>query len=236
MHPSSLHVAIIMDGNGRWAMARALPRTVGHRAGMEAVRRVVDAAPELEIGALTLFAFSSNNWQRPADQVEGLMDIFRAYFEQDLPLFLERGIRVNVMGRRDRLPAGLRSAIDEAELATAGGSRLHLRIALDYSGREALLRAARRARSAYEISPETFAFLLAEVSHSGSMVPDIDLLIRTGGEQRLSDVLLWESAYAELVFTPNLWPDFHAADLQAAIEEYHHRERRFGQVHEVAIV
>ena len=222
---SGLHVAIIMDGNGRWAMARGLPRSEGHRAGIQAIRRVVEAAPDLGIGTLTLFAFSADNWKRPASEVAALMQNFYDYLEADTPTVAEQNVRLRVIGRRDRLSPGLILAIETAEAATAGGRTFDLRIAWDYSGREAILRAARRLGRAADGSIEEFARLLAQ----GNPAPDVDLLIRSGGEQRLSDFLLWELAYAELVFVKRLWPDFDAGDLEAAVQEFWRRDRRFGR-------
>lgn len=232
--PSGLHVAIIMDGNGRWAQARGRPRLEGHRAGAEAVRRVVDAAPRLGIGTLTLYAFSSDNWQRPASEVAALLRILEEYLETDLEVLARRRIRVSVLGRRDRLPRPLREAVAAAESATALGRGLHLRLAVDYSARDAILRAACRMITSREISQEEFSRLLGRVAVNGASSPNVDLLIRTGGEQRLSDFLLWESAYAELYFTGRLWPDFSAADLEAAVQEFRARERRFGRIPEAA--
>lgn len=227
-----LHVAIIMDGNGRWARARGLPRVAGHRAGVEAVRRVVKAAPGLGIDTLTLYAFSSGNWQRPAPEVATLMRLLHEYLLTETNNCGAHGIRLSVIGRRDRLSRGLREAIEAAESATATGSTLRLRLAVDYSAREAIFRAACRFYKVTELSCAAFARVLAEVNRDGAR--DVDLLIRTGGEQRLSDFLLWESAYAELVFTPRMWPEFDAADLAAAVQEFHARERRFGRVPDAA--
>ncbi len=226
MKSMGLHVAIIMDGNGRWATARGRVRTVGHREGANAVRRVVEAAPDLGIQTLTLFAFSADNWQRPKGEVSLLMRLFQLYLQAETEKCVRHGIKLNVIGRRDRLPARLLTAIAAAERATVSGNALHLRIAVDYSAREAILRAAAYAER--EVSRERFSQLLAEVNHTSSDVADVDLLIRTGGEQRLSDFLLWESAYAELVFTKRMWPDFTAQDLASAVAEFHQRERRFG--------
>jgi len=228
-----LHVAIIMDGNGRWAAARGRPRTAGHRAGAEAVRRVIEAAPDLGIGTLTLFAFSSDNWQRPSREVAALMRLFRIYLLTEVETCVKHGIRISIIGRRDRLPAPVRAAVEMAEAATIQGRALHLRIAVDYSARDALLRAASRLRPGQEVTREEFSRLLAEAD-AGAPAPDVDLFIRTGGEQRLSDFLLWESAYAELVFTKRMWPDFDATDLAAAVKEFQTRERRFGCVLEAA--
>jgi undecaprenyl diphosphate synthase len=233
-HAPRLHVAIILDGNGRWAEARGLPRSAGHRAGVEAVRRVADAAPGLGIHTLTLYAFSVHNWQRPRSEVEALFETLRGYFAADAAACAARGVRVTVFGRRDRLPAGLVAAIASAEAQTAAGPgrpapRLHLRLALDYSAREAILRTAQRLGAARDLTPERFgAALTGDVGAAGEGVPDVDLLIRTGGERRLSDFLLWEIAHAELLFTPVAWPDFTAAHLEAALEDFRERDRRFG--------
>jgi len=223
---SGLHVAIIMDGNGRWASARGLPRTAGHQAGARAVRRTVEAAAELDIGTLTLYAFSCDNWKRPPAEVAVLMQLFRTHLISELPRSVENGIRVEVIGRRDRLDRPLVEAIHEVERATASGSALHLRIAVDYSARDCILRAAGALEG--PLSTERFSRLLGEVMHASAGAPDVDLLIRTGGEKRLSDFLLWESAYAELVFSERMWPDFERADLEAALGEFARRERRFG--------
>jgi undecaprenyl diphosphate synthase len=221
-----LRVAIIMDGNGRWATRRSLPRPAGHRAGVLAVRRVVEAAPELGVGTLALFAFSSDNWRRPRQEVSALMALLRHYLRAELDRLIESGTRLTVIGRRDRLPDGLSQRITEAEAATAGGTRLDLRIALDYSSRDAIAGAAAHWPAAHAPSREAFGELLARQGAGG----DIDLLIRSGGEKRLSDFLLWECAYAELCFVDTLWPDFGADDLRAAIADFHRRERRFGGV------
>jgi len=214
------HVAIIMDGNGRWAAARGLPRVEGHRRGVAVVRRVVEAAPGLGIGTLTLYAFSADNWKRPTPEVGRLMGLFLAYLRREASRLREEGVRLSVIGRRDRLPGALPSAIRAAEALTARGDRLDLRIAIDYSARGAILRAAGTAAEKTE-----FERRLAE---AGGGPPDVDLLVRTGGEQRLSDFLLWESAYAELYFTPRMWPDFGPADLSEAVWAFRARERRFG--------
>jgi undecaprenyl diphosphate synthase len=215
---STLHAAVIMDGNGRWALGRGLPREAGHRAGVETVSRIVEAAPGAGIGILTLFAFSSDNWRRPRLEVEALMRLLALYLEKESERCLRNGVRLEVIGRRDRLNSALRQAIGKAEQATAAGTRLWLRIAFDYSGRDAILAAARRVAS------------LSRESLEHALGPPVDLLIRTGGERRLSDFLLWECAYAELVFSPRMWPDFGAADLAAAVREFRNRDRRFGAV------
>jgi len=237
-----LHAAIIMDGNGRWALARGRSRMAGHEAGAEAVRRTVEAAPDLGISVLTLFAFSSDNWKRPPAEVGALMRLLRSFLGREARRCAERGVRIAVIGRRDRLPGGLVKAIEAAEAATAGAGAFLLRIAVDYSARDAILRAAHRIGNAHDIgrqgeppSRELFARLLAD-PHDHLPVPDVDLLIRTGGEQRLSDFLLWECAYAELVFTQRMWPDFAADDLAVAVAEFHARERRFGTVPAVPAV
>ena len=199
---TSFHVAIVMDGNGRWATRRGLPRAAGHRAGAAAVRRVVKIAPGCGITALTLYAFSSDNWTRPAAEVDMLMRLFAHHLRTETAELVAQGVKLLIIGRRDRLPRSLIGAIDAAEQATGGGTRLELRLAVDYSARAAI--------------------------QAGEVLPDVDLLIRTGGEQRLSDFLLWECAYAELWFTERMWPDFGASNLAAAIHEFHSRDRRFG--------
>jgi undecaprenyl diphosphate synthase len=225
-----LHVAIIMDGNGRWATSRGRPRTAGHIEGVEAVRRVVEAAGDLGIQTLTLFAFSSDNWRRPDMEVRALMRLFRSYLTAEAGKCADNGIRISVIGRRDRLSPALVRVIEDAEARTARSDRFHLRIAVDYSARDAILRAADRLRGHGSLSRETFARLLADPPHDSHPVPDVDLLIRTGGEKRLSDFLLWECAYAELVFTDRMWPDFGRDDLTEAVREFSRRERRFGTV------
>jgi undecaprenyl diphosphate synthase len=221
-----LHVAIIMDGNGRWATRRGLPRSAGHRAGIRTVRRVMEAAPDLGVGTLTLFAFSSDNWRRPDQEVRTLMSLLRHYLRTELRRLVDSGTRLTVIGRRDRLPDGVGADIAEAENASASGSRLDLRIAIDYSSRDAIADAATHWLGDRSPSRRAFGRLLA--GHDCDTCVDVDLLIRTGGEKRLSDFLLWESAYAELSFVDTLWPDFGAADLSAAIADFHRRERRFG--------
>ena len=228
--PGGLHAAIIMDGNGRWATRQGLPRLAGHRAGVGAVRRAVEAAPRLEIGTLTLFAFSADNWGRPEGEVKVLMQIFEDYLRNECEQLAANGIQVSVIGRRDRFSPSLRIAADHAETLTAGGTRLNLRIAIDYSGREAILEAARNYSSLAADGRQTFSRLLAESIGADASPLDIDLLIRTGGEQRLSDLPLWEIAYAELYFTQRMWPEFTAADLEAALDDFHARERRFGRL------
>jgi undecaprenyl diphosphate synthase len=224
---NGLHAAIIMDGNGRWANRRGLPRAAGHRAGAAAVRRTIEAAPGLGISTLTLYAFSEDNWSRPAREVSALMRLLGRYLTQEADRCVANGVRLEAIGRRDRLPAPLVALLEDAERKTAHGARLNLRLAIDYSSRQAILDAARRAMldSARRAAADT-----SEAQFSALMGPDVDLLIRTSGEQRLSDFLLWECAYAELVFTPRMWPDFTAGDLAEAVAEFHRRERRFGAV------
>jgi undecaprenyl diphosphate synthase len=231
---TKLHVAILLDGNGRWAVLRGLPRSEGHRAGVEAVRRVVHAAPSLGIGTLTLYAFSSDNWGRPAGEVASLFNLLEDFLRSDASTCAAAGVRLRVVGRRDRIPPALLDAIEFAERTSAGGRALELRIALDYSSREAILRAACWMLSSLEVTEREFARRLGEVTHAAGSATDVDLLIRTGGERRLSDFMLWECAYAELLFTPRMWPEFAAADLAAAVEDFLGRERRFGRLPEAA--
>ncbi len=220
-----------MDGNGRWASRRGRSRTVGHRRGAEAVRRAVEAAPGLGIRTLTLYAFSGDNWGRPAPEVAFLMRLFLRYLCAETAALAERGVRLSVIGRRDRLPGGLLRQIAASEALTAAGPGLHLRLAIDYSARDAIVGAAQRAVAAgVGINRATFARLLGEATHGRESAPDVDLLVRTGGELRLSDFLLWECAYAELAFSPKTWPDWTADDLAAAVADYTTRERRFGQL------
>lgn len=222
------HLAIIMDGNGRWGSERGLDRSAGHSAGAEAVRRIVRAAAESGIDVLSLYAFSADNWKRPAAEVEGLMELFQVYLAEEMVRLREAGIRLSVIGRRDRLPFALQAAIRFAEKGTSAGQRLHLRIAIDYSARAAIIDAASRSRSR-PLDTERFSRLIG-LADRGGVVPPVDLLIRTGGEHRLSDFLLWESAYAELWFTDTRWPDFSSEELGRALEDFRRRERRFGAV------
>jgi undecaprenyl diphosphate synthase len=207
-------------------MTRGLPRSAGHRAGAEAARRVIRAAPRLGIHTLTLFALSSANWKRPAAEVNGILRLLHEYLLLETSHCVEEGVRLNIIGRRDRLPADLRSSICESEALTANGDKLHLRLAVDYSSRHSLFQAATKFYKATQLSPETFSDVLAEVQRGGST--DVDLLIRTGGEQRLSDFLLWECAFAEFVFMEKRWPDFTPADLRNAVLEFDQRERTRG--------
>src|SRR5260370_1338193 len=215
-----LHVGIIMDGNGRWATRRQLSRLRGHEAGVEAIRRVVEAAPDQGVGTLTLYAFSSDNWRRPKAEVSALMTLLRFYLASEVESLVRNGVRLTVIGRRDRLPDGIATAIGRAEAATAKGDVLHLRIAVDYSARAAILNAAAKAASAGDLTREKFSELIT--GEAG--LRDVDLVIRTSGEKRLSDFLLWESAYAELHFTERMWPDFEARDLAEALASFHGRQ------------
>ena len=220
-------VAIIMDGNGRWAKRRRLPTAAGHRAGARAVRRIVEAAIDLGVENLALFAFSTENWSRPRDEVDALMEIFAETIERELPDLAEQGVRVQFIGRRDRAPEDLRARMDAMEDRTALNTRLGLWVAFDYGGRAELVEAARRlvesGVDAREIDENVFAANLYAPD-----LPDPDLLIRTSGELRISNFLLWQLAYSELVFVDALWPDFDVRDLHAALAEYASRRRRFG--------
>ena len=226
-----LHVAIVMDGNGRWATARGRPRREGHERGAVAVRAVVEAGPALGITLLTLYAFSSDNWRRPRREVGALLGLFRRFLDAEQERLRAQDIRLSVIGRRDRLPPSLLDAVERAEAATARGEKMHLRIAIDYSGRDAMLAAARAATGA--LTRESFAALLGAAQHGG-VARDVDLLIRTGGEYRLSDFMLWESAYAELWFTAQPWPEFTPALLARAVSDFSGRDRRFGGLQQVA--
>ena len=230
--PRGIHVAIIMDGNGRWATSRGQLRTAGHIAGARQVRKIVESAPDCGIGTLTLYAFSADNWRRPSREVALLMRLFRRYLHSEVARCVQNGVRMKIIGRRDRIPAELKRAIVNAEHATRDGRTLDLRIAVDYSARDAILRAARNLSQNGTPSLDAdrceFAHLLSQVDHGLGESRDVDLLIRTGGEQRLSDFLLWECAYAELVFQDVLWPDYGPDHLKAAVDEFYTRERRYG--------
>ncbi len=228
--PKTLHAAIIMDGNGRWATRRGLPRVAGHRAGVEAVRRIVECAPDLGIRRLTLYAFSSDNWRRPDAEVQSIFWLLRAFLRLETERLRARGVRLQVIGRRDRLSKSVLREIDRAECASAAGRQLDLYVAIDYSSRDAIARAA--ASAAASLSPNNSApsdsfgpMMMHALTGDGG---EVDLLIRTGGEKRLSDFLLWESAYAELLFVDRMWPDFCEADLEEAVNTFRRRERRFG--------
>jgi undecaprenyl diphosphate synthase len=222
---SSFHVAIIMDGNGRWATERGLPRPAGHQAGADAVRRVVEAAPAEGIDLLTLYAFSGDNWNRPHFEVSALMSLLENFLATETSRCVDSGVRLNVIGRRDRLDHDLVRQIERAEAQTAGCRRFRLRLAIDYSSRDAIARAA-----CDKCSERSFRQRLSLAIHADSVIEDVDLLIRTGREKRLSDFLLFEAAYAELHFTDRLWPDFTADDLAIAVDEYGKRDRRFGRL------
>ena len=224
-----LHVGIIMDGNGRWATRRGLSRLRGHEAGVEAIRRIVEAAPDQGVGTLTLYAFSSDNWRRPKAEVTALMALLRFYLANEIEALVKNGVRLTVIGRRDRLPDGIANAIARAEAETADGTTLHLRIAIDYSARDAILKAAANAVG-LQLTRESFADLITGESN----LRDVDLIIRTSGEKRLSDFLLWEGAYAELHFTDRMWPEFDVDDLAEALTSFHRRERRFGGLQAIA--
>ncbi len=228
VRPPRLHVAIIMDGNRRWARQRDLPPSDGHQAGVEAARRVVYAAPRMGAGVLSLFALSSDNWQRPRPEVGCLIRLMQGFLLGEVPRLARAGIRLTVIGRRDRLPRSFKAAVEQAEQATVGGERMHLRLAIDYSGRDAIVRTSDRLRRRRRVSRDEFSLALGRMIHHEGPAPDVDLLIRTGGERRLSDFLLWESAYAELLFTDVMWPDFAPSDLEAGLEEFRRRDRRFG--------
>src|ERR1700744_1928554 len=221
---SRLHVGIIMDGNGRGATRRGLSRWRGHEAGVEAIRRVVEAAPDQGVGTLTLYAFSTDNWRRPKAEVAALMALLRFYLANEVESLVRNGVRLPVIGRRDRLPSGIAAAIGRAEAATSHGETLNLRIAVDYSSRDAILNAAAKLAGISEPTRELFSQLVT--GEPG--LRDVDLIIRTSGEKRLSDFLLLEGAYAELHFTERMWPEFGSADLAEALGAFHRRERRFG--------
>lgn len=227
------HVAIIMDGNGRWANARGLPRVKGHHSGVEAVRRTVKAALELGIRYLTIYSFSSENWRRPAAEVAELMGLLKLFIRRDLADLLRNGVRVRIIGNRIGLPPDIAGLLEEAETRTADNTGLTLTVAFNYGGREEMVRAAKMLAHkavAGEILPEDITEDMLCSYLDTADLPDPDLVIRTSGEQRLSNFLLWQSAYAELVFLPVYWPDFDRGALETAIDEFRHRERRFGSV------
>jgi undecaprenyl diphosphate synthase len=229
-----LHTAIIMDGNGRWATLRGLPRSAGHIAGAKRLRTLITAAPELGITKLTLFAFSADNWRRPAPEVAAIMGLLDGYLDSELAQLVTAGVRLTFIGRRDRLAPTLVDKIHHAEHATTRETRLHLRIALDYSSRSAITQAARDLSHDQPAQPEAFARAIAQSDPTDHTPCEVDLLIRTGGEKRLSDFLLWESAYAELCFSDLMFPDFTALDLRAALADFKSRDRRFGGLSRVA--
>jgi len=229
--PPPAHIAIIMDGNGRWAEARGLPRIAGHKRGAEAVRETVEAAAKAGVSYLTLFGFSSENWKRPEQEVGDLMSLLRLYLKSEVNSLRKNGIRLMVIGDRSRFDPDIVKIIERAEADTADGARLNLIPALSYGGRQEIVSAARslaRRAAAGEIDPEEIGEAELAGHLNTAAIPDPDLLIRTSGEQRISNFLLWQLAYTELVFTDVLWPDFGAADLNAAIDEFNSRERRYG--------
>ncbi|MEI6985357.1 MAG: isoprenyl transferase [Rhodospirillaceae bacterium] len=226
-----VHVAVIMDGNGRWAKARSLPRVAGHRKGAEAVRRTVEAARALGIAYITLFSFSSENWSRPDGEVSELMSLLRFYLRSEIAELNKQGVRLRVIGDRARLSDDINQLITNAETVTATNSALTLVIALSYGSRQEIVQTVRRLVNqvkAGDLRAEDIDERLISSSLLTAGIPDPDLVIRTSGEKRLSNFLLWQSAYAELVFIDTLWPDFTRQDLEAAIKEYHRRERRYG--------
>jgi undecaprenyl diphosphate synthase len=225
-----MHIAIVMDGNGRWAAQRNLARSAGHRAGAKAVDAIVTEAARRRIDTLTLYAFSAANWERPAGEVRALFTLLRRHLLTQTRRCLEHSIRLNVIGRRDRIAPGLLRVIEHSERATAHCVGMQLRIAVDYSAQHALLEACRSLQGEREIDRARFAERLGAVDHSIGPAAPVDLLIRTGGEQRLSDFLLWECAYAELYFLDCLWPDFDARQFDAALREFARRDRRFGRI------
>lgn len=233
--PAPAHVAIIMDGNGRWAQMRGLPRQEGHRRGLEALRRTVRHAGELGIRVLTVYSFSTENWRRPKAEVSFLMGLLRRFVENDLAELHEAGVRVRIIGSRDDLAPDLRALVERAESMTRDNPGLTLAVAFNYGSRNELTRVARRIAqdvAAGRIAPEAVdeEMLGARLDTAG--LPDPDLVIRTSGESRVSNFLLWQAAYAEFIFTPVLWPDFDRKALEDALAEYHRRERRFGGVGE----
>jgi len=228
------HVAVVMDGNGRWAVRRSLPRTAGHRQGAETVRKIVEAAANMGIEYLTLFGFSTENWSRPAEEVGELMRLMRYYLKKDLAELHEKNVRVRMIGDRSRLDPDLLQLIENAESTTIRNSRINLTIAFSYGGRAELIEAARRLATEVpvgEINEQAFSERLMTAD-----LPDVDLFIRTSGEKRISNFLLWQSAYAELHFTDTLWPDFGRDDLELAVKDYNQRDRRFGGIGKSASV
>jgi undecaprenyl diphosphate synthase len=225
-----IHLAIIMDGNRRWAARNGLDHVQGHEAGAEALRRIVQAAPDLGIGTLTVYAFASENWRRPADETTAMMALFRRYLDSETEALVRDGIRLSVIGRRDRMEPALVAEIARSEAATQWGDAMHLRLAVDYSARAAILEAARRAAS--DAGAEDFAARLS--ANLAGECGDVDLLIRTANDHRLSDFLLWECAYAELCFTPCLWPDFGEEELAAALRDFQGRMHAAGTARAVS--
>jgi undecaprenyl diphosphate synthase len=234
--PLPRHVAMIMDGNGRWALKRTLPRQAGHAAGISAVRRTVETACELGLDYLTLYAFSTENWRRPQKEISGLMELFRRYFDEDMARLAADNVRIRIIGSSERLDADIAAMVADAETRTAANTGLNLTFAFNYGAREELAGAARalaREVAQGRIAPDAIDTELFSAHLQSGMLPDVDLIIRTSGEQRVSNFLLWQAAYAELVFVDALWPDFGRADFVAALQEYAGRERRFGGLTDV---
>ena len=227
---SGIHAAIIMDGNGRWAQRSGLPRVAGHRAGITSIRRIVEHALDRGMTRLTLYAFSSDNWCRPTAEVQSIFWLLRAFLRLETQRLLRRGVQLQVIGRRDRLPKAALHEIIKAESNTAAGRNLRLCIAIDYSSRDSIACAAAWAKTSVPNEKLLLSDLFRSMIEQSLMTEgrEVDLLIRTGGEKRLSDFLLWESAYAELLFTDRMWPEFDENDFDAALDEFHRRERRFG--------
>jgi undecaprenyl diphosphate synthase len=225
-----VHVAIIMDGNGRWATQRGLPRTAGHIEGAKAVRATVESAARADVKILTLYAFSAANWARPATEIAALMRLFGQYLFTETRRCVEQSIRINVIGRRDRLGENLLRSIEQSERSSAAGSGMLLRIAVDYSSQHSIVQAARRANLDADLTGADFHRLLHEVDHCAHPAGEVDLLIRTGNERRLSDFLLWECAFAELHFSDCLWPDFDERRFRCALDDFGARQRRFGSL------
>lgn len=228
------HIAIIMDGNGRWASRRGLPRTAGHQAGQKALRRTIESVHKQGVNHLTVFAFSSENWQRPPAEVNKLMDLLRKGLQKHIPELHKNGVKIRFIGRRDHFSSDLSNLLEQAELLTANNQSLHFNVALDYGGQWDICHAIEQARIQHPNQPITPELLQQHLCLGDQPLPD--LLIRTGGEKRLSNFLLWHLAYAELLFSETLWPDFDTADISSAIAEFSQRERRFGTVNEQTVV
>ena len=230
------HVALIMDGNGRWAQARGLPRAMGHREGVKALKRTIQAAPDFGIECLTVFGFSTENWNRPAEEVSDLMGLVRSYVSSDLKRLEKAGVRLRVLGRRKGLPDDIAEIVDRAERTTAHNSRFLLQVAFNYGGQADIVDAAQRhldrVLAGAASGPLTEAILEGGLSTAGGL--PVDVIVRTSGEQRLSNFLLWEAAYAELVYQQVLWPDYGPEALADVVEQYRNRDRRFGGIEGVA--
>ena len=223
------HIAIIMDGNGRWAQARHRPRVFGHQAGVKTVRRIVEAASEIGVKCLTLYSFSTENWSRPKAEIAALFNLLREYVEQDLQTLHDRGVRIRILGSREGLKPDLLALINRVQSTTAENAEFELNIAFNYGGRDEFLRATKRAIAAGH-NEDTLTSEVLESFLDTAGLPDPDLVIRTSGEKRISNFLLWQAAYAEFVFTDTLWPDFTKSDLEACIDEFQSRDRRFGNL------